>query len=330
MPTTTLIHQGARALAAALLLTSAGLASAQTDYPARPVKIVVGFGAGTGPDIVARLLAQQLSSAWNGAAVIVENKAAAGGTVAAAEVARATPDGHTLLLAATGQLSIAPSTYRNLPYQPAKDFKPVSTVAESEFVLLVNPQKVPARNAAEFVRWSKEQKSFFMATFGAGTAGHFGAFILGDEIGVTPEPVHYRTTADAFSGLFGGDVQGVFSSVGLAAPQVKAQKLLAIGSTGSTRSTTLSDVPTFKEQGFPKIGFTTWFGVVAPAGTPDALVQKLSNDIRQVLSKPETRAKVENAGFQPTGSTTEAFRQLIESDTRVWGKAVAATGFKAD
>lgn len=225
-----------RALAIGLL--AAGLlpwaaAQAQSAYPSRPVRMIVGFPAGTGPDIVARLLAQKLSENWGGMGVIVGNKPGAGGLIAASEAARAAPDGYTLMLGETGQLSIAPSSYNKLPYDPAKDFIPVSQVVSSDFALLVNPQKVPARNVKEFVDWTRQQKGLFMATFGAGTPGHFGAFMFGEAIGIKPEPVHYKSTADALGGLFSGDVQGVFASVGLSAPQVKAGKLAALGTTGA-------------------------------------------------------------------------------------------------
>jgi tripartite-type tricarboxylate transporter receptor subunit TctC len=297
-------------------------------YPQQPVRIVVGFAAGTGPDMVARLLAQKLSETWSGAAVVVDNKTGAAGIVAGAEVARARPDGHTLFLAATGQLSIAPHTHAKLPYDPVRDFQPVSTVAESEFVLLTNPQKVPARDARGFVAWSQKQKSLFMGSFGAGTAGHFGAYILGDAIQVTPEVVHYRATADVVGGLLNGDIQGVFASVGLAAAQVKTGRLVALGSTGQRRTAALPEVPTFREQGLPDLAFTTWFGIVAPAATPAPLIARISADIQKTLSAEDTRRKIEDAGFQPIGSSADALRQTIARDSALWGKAVAKTGFK--
>jgi tripartite-type tricarboxylate transporter receptor subunit TctC len=159
-----------RAALAALLAT--GLAPwtgamAQPAYPVKPVRIIVGFPAGTGPDIVARLLAQKLSEQWGNLGVIVDNRPGAGGLIAASEAARAASDGYTLMLGETGQLSIAPSTYQRLPYDPQKDFVPVSQVVASDFVLLVNPQKVPARNVPDFVAWARQRKELFLATFGA-------------------------------------------------------------------------------------------------------------------------------------------------------------------
>ena len=262
--------------------------------------------------------------------VIVDNKPGAGGLIAASEAARATPDGYTLMLGETGQLSIAPSSYNKLPYDPVKDFAPVSQVVSADFVLLVNPQKVPAKNVKEFVSWTQQQKGLFMATFGAGTPGHFGAFMFGDAVKLKPEPVHYKTTADALGGLFSGDVQGVFASVGLAAPNVKAGKLVALGSTGATRTGALPDVPTIKEQGYNNLEFSSWFGIVAPSKVPADVLAKLSADIQKVVKSPDLKAKLEESGFRVTGTSREEFTRIIASDTVTWGKAVAATGFKAD
>jgi len=312
-------------------LAAASGAMAQTaGYPSKPVRIIVGFPAGTGPDIVARLLAQRLSEGWGNMGVIVDNKPGAGGLIAAGEAARAAPDGYTIMLGETGQLSIAPSSYNKLPYDPAKDFTAVSQVVTADFVLLVNPQKVPSRNVKEFVDWTRQQKGLFLATFGAGTPGHFGAFMFGDAVNLKPEPVHYKNTADALGGLFSGDVQGVFATVGLAAPNVKAGKLAALGTTGATRSPTLPDVPTIKEQGYANLEFSSWFGIVAPAKTPPDIVAKLNADIVKAVQSPEGKAKLEETGFRVTGTSQQDFARTIANDTVTWGKAVAATGFKAD
>lgn len=324
-------RRSASVLGAALLLVgSATSAWSQTAYPQRTVRLIVGFPAGTGPDTVARLLAQKLSESWNNIGVVVDNKPGAGGTIAASEAARATPDGYTLMLGETGQLSIAPKTYNKLPYDPARDFAPVSQVVSSDFVLLVNPQKVPVKSVKEFATWSQQNKSLFMATFGAGTPGHFGAFMLGDAIKSTTDVVHYRSTADALGGLFGGDVHGVFASVALAAPNVKAGKLLALGSTGASRTQALPDVPTIKEQGYNQLEFSSWFGVVAPSKVPVDVLAKLSEDIQKITKAPDTRVKLEELGFRVTGTGREEFARIIASDTASWGKVVASTGFKAD
>ncbi len=319
-------------LATACALLAAGGAQAQqaASYPNKPVRINVGFPAGTGPDIVARLLAQKLSEGWGGMGVVVDNKPGAGGLIAASEAARAPADGYTLMLGETGQLSIAPSSYNKLPYDPAKDFVPVSQVVSADFVLLVNPQKVPAKNVKEFVSWTQQQKGLFMATFGAGTPGHFGAFMFGEAVKLTPEAVNYKSTADALGGLFSGDVQGVFASVGLAAPNVKSGKLVALGSTGATRTGALPEVPTIKEQGYSNLEFSSWFGIVAPAKTPADIVARLSADVQKAVKSPDGKARLEDAGFRVTGTSRDEFARIIASDTVTWGKAVKATGFKAD
>ncbi len=329
-----LTHAWGRRSALLALGLAAGVLStgvqAQSSYPNRPVRMIVGFPAGTGPDIVARLLAQKLSEGWGNLGVIVDNKPGAGGLIAASEAARATPDGYTLMLGETGQLSIAPSSYNKLPYDPAKDFAAVSQVVSADFVLLVNPQKVPAKNVKEFVTWTQQQKGLFMATFGAGTPGHFGAFMFGDAVKLKPEAVHYKSTGDALGGLFSGDVQGVFASVGLAAPNVKAGKLVALGSTGATRTGALPDVPTIKEQGYNNLEFSSWFGIVTPSKVPADILAKLSADIQKAVKSPDLKAKLEESGFRVTGTSREEFARTIAADTVTWGKAVAATGFKAD
>jgi tripartite-type tricarboxylate transporter receptor subunit TctC len=332
-PQPTTRRRGLRLAIGACLVACAwsGAVQAQVTYPNRPVRLIVGFPAGTGPDIVARILAQKLSEAWGNMGVMVDNKPGAGGLIAATEAARATPDGYTLMLGETGQLSIAPSSYNKLPYDPVKDFAPVSQVVSADFVLLVNPQKVPSKNVKDFVAWSQQQPNgLFMATFGAGTPGHFGAFMFGDAVKVKPEAVHYKSTGDALGGLFSGDTQGVFASVGLAAPNVKAGKLVALGTTGATRTSALPDVPTIKEQGYNNLEFSSWFGVVAPSKVPADIVAKISADIQKIVKSPEGKTKLEDAGFRATGTTREEFTRIIAADTVTWGKAVAATGFKAD
>ena len=316
-------------LAAALPLLP-GLSMAQSAFPSKPVRILVGFPAGSGPDMVARLIAQRLTEAWGGAPVVVDNKTGAGGVIAATETARAAPDGYTLMLGASTQLSIAPHTHRKLPYDPARDFAAVTQVVSTDFVLLVNPQKVQARNLKEFAVAAKAQPNgLFMGTFGAGTPGHFGAYMLGDAIQVKPEAVHYKNTGDVVTGLVGGDVLGVFGSVGFAVSAVQTGKLAAIAVTGPSRSPALPDVATAKEQGLPSLEFTSWFGIVAPARTPADLIARLNADIRKAVQSPEAKQKLAGAGFQVTGTSAHEFDQIIRRDTSAWGKAVAASGFQA-
>ncbi len=326
------IRRNTLAAVAALACAAFSLpAAAQAQgYPAKPVRLIVDFPAGTGPDIVARLVAQKLSEGWGGVGVIVDNKPGAAGLIAASEAARAPADGYTLMLGEIGQLSIAPSSYNKLPYDPVKDFAPVSQVVTSDLALLVNPQKVPAKTVKEFVDWTKQQKGLFMATFGAGTPGHFGAFMFGEAIKVKPEAIHYKTTSDALGGMFSGDVQAVFASMGLASPNVKAGKLVALATSGGARTAVLPDVPTFKEQGLSSLEFNSWFGIVAPSKVPADILAKLNADVVKAVTSADGKRKLEDAGFHVTGTSREQFARIIASDTVTWGKAVAATGFKAD
>ena len=291
---------------------------------------IVDCPAGTAPDIVVRLLAQKLSEDWGNQCMIMDNKPGACGLIAATEAARAAPDRYTLMLDETGQLSIPPSRYNKLPYDPKKDFVLVSQMFGANFVFLVNSLKTLARNAKKFADWSRQQKGLFLATFGAGTPGYFGVFMLGDALKRKSEPVHCKSTGDALGSMFSGDVQGDFTTVGLAAPQVKAGKLLALGAPGPTRAGALPDVQTFEEQGFAELEFGSWFGVAAHAKTPSDIVARLNADILKVVRAPEMKAKLEETWFRVTGTSPDEFASIISADTVKWGKAVAATGFKAD
>lgn len=322
----------ARAGAIAAFVTLAACLCSQAmaqPYPAKPVRMIVGFPAGTGPDIAARVLAQRLqeTAQYN---VVVDNKPGAGGLIAAQEAARAAPDGYTIMLGEVGQLSIATTSYSKLPYDVQRDFAPVSQVVSADFVLLTNPDKNPSKTAREFATWAKQQPKFFMATFGAGTPGHFGAYMFGDAAGVPAEPVHYKSTGDAVGALLSGDVPAVFASMALALPNVKAGKMRALAVSGSARAPSLPDVPTLKEEGFANLEFSSWFGVVAPAKTPVEILDKLSADVIKAVSSPETRSKLQDMGFKVTGTTRAEFAKIIRDDTVVWGKAVRGTGFKAD
>ncbi len=321
------VASGARSLIVAALCF-AGPVSAQP-YPAKAVRMIVGFPAGTGPDIAARVLAQsmQQTSNYN---VIVDNTPGAGGLIAAQEAARAAPDGDTIMLGEVGQLSLATSSYTKLPYDVQRDFAPVSQVVSADFVLLTHPEKNPSKTAREFATWAKQQPKFFMATFGAGTPGHFGAYMFGDAAGVAMEPVHFKSTGDAVGALLSGDVPAVFASMALALPNVKAGKMRALAVSGNARAPTLPDVPTLKEQGFANLEFSSWFGVVAPAKTPVDILDKLSADVIKAVSSPETRTKLQDMGFTVTGTSRADFAKIIRDDTVVWGKAVRGTGFKAD
>lgn len=312
----------------ALLLSFSGLASAsEAEFPSKPVRLLVGYAAASGADVVARVIATHLEQHFK-YGVIVENKAGAGGVIAAQEVARATPDGHTLLVAAMPQIAILPSISK-VPYNAERDFAPVSQVVGTDLVLVVNPQRVPVTNMAEFAAWSRKQPSLFFGTPGPGTVGHFGAYLFADSIGTKIEPIHFRSTGEQVTGLLNGDIHAEFFSYAAAVPLVKAGRLKALLATSPTRSSMFPDVPTAQEAGFPRLQFTSWYGVFAPAKTPPAILNQLSNELLEASKSPRIRSKLEEAGLRVTGIPRVEFAQVIKDDISRWGQVIKSTGFKS-
>lgn len=314
------------ALAASLLAPALALA----DYPDRQLKLVVGFPPGTGPDVVARTLGQKLGEVLKAPSLVVDNRAGAGGQIAAQAVAKSPADGYTLLLGEVGSISIAGAAYSRLPYDPAREFAGISEVVRSDFVLVV-PSTSPAKTVAEFVAAHKGRKDKVnFATFGAGTPGHFGAEVFGEMAGFAVEPVHYRATGDAITAIVAGDVQAAFVSTALAVAQVKGGKLRALATTAPQRAAQLPELPTFTEAGYPKADFSAWFAVLAPAATPPALLDQLQKATSAALQSPEVKGKLQEAGFSVVGSSRADTERMLKAEAARWAAVVKATGFKGD
>lgn len=296
-------------------------------FPERPVRIVLGFPAGTGPDLVARILAEALRDAWPAGAV-VDNRPGAAGHTAAQEVARAAPDGHTLLLGEIGQLAMAPSTYARLIYDPARDFSPIAEVAAIEFALVV-PAGLPVDDLPGFIAMARGRPQTFMATFGAGTPGHFGAAILAGAAGFPMEAVHFRSTGEAMTAVLNGQVQGMFGTTALVGPHVAAGRVKALMTTGAARAALLPAVPTAAELGMPRLGFEAWFGLVAPAAVPEAQAAALEAAVLRALAIPAVRTRLTEAGFRVAAQGRAAFGGLIRQETTRWAEVVRETGFRA-
>jgi tripartite-type tricarboxylate transporter receptor subunit TctC len=322
----------ATALAQAILALGAVTvpASAWADtFPDRALKLVVGFPPGTGPDVVARHLGQKLAEQIK-QQVVVDNRAGAGGQIAAQAVARSPADGYTLLLGELGSISISPAAYSKLPYDPPKDFVGVTEVVRSDFVLVV-PANSPTKSVAEFVAAAKAQKDKVnFGTFGAGTPGHFGAEVFGDLAGFKVESVHYRSTGDAVTAIIAGDVKGAFVSTALATAQVKGGKMRALATTAAQRLAVLPEVPTFTEAGYPKADFASWFAVLVPTGTPGAVVDVLNRQIVAALQSPEVRQKLQEGGFNVIASSRADTERMLKAEAARWAGIVKASGFKAD
>lgn len=304
-----------------------GLAAAQ-GFPDRPVRIVLGFPAGTGPDLVARQLAEGLREAWP-QGVAVDNKPGAAGHIAAQEVARAAPDGYTLLLGEVGQLAMAPSTHARIPYDPARDFAPIAEIAAADFAFVV-PASLPVGDLAGFAAWAKAQPQVFLATFGAGTPGHFGASLLAAGAGAKAEAVHFRSTGEAMAAVLNGSqVQGMFGTVALVAPHVQAGRVKALAVTGTVHAPLLPGVPTVAEAGRPDLRFEAWFGLVAPAATPEPVQATLEAAVLKSLSAPALRRRLEETGFRVEPRGRADFARLIREETVRWAEVVRGTGFRA-
>ena len=315
-------------LAASLAYAAPGLALAQA-YPSRPVRLTVGFAPGTGPDVVTRLLGQKLSETM-GQPFVIENRAGAGGQIAAQFVAKSAPDGYNLLIADMSAISIAPAAFSKLAYDPLLELIPVSEVVRTDFILVV-PATSPAKTYAAFVKAAVANKDLVnFGTFGAGTPGHFGAEMLAKQGGFKIVPVHFRATGDAVTALIAGDVQAALMSTALATAQIKGGKMRALATTAPTRSPMLPDVPTFAESGYPKADFSAWFCLFVPAGTSGAVIATLNMQVLAAAQNPDLRRRLEEAGFSIIGTSPEAAKRMIAAETIRWKKVVTATGFKGD
>ncbi len=290
-------------------------------YPAKPVTLVVPFPPGGGTDTGGRVLAEQLTRRW-GQTVIVENKGGASGQIGADYVAKAKPDGYTLLLGNIGTQAINPSLYAKLPYDADKAFAPVSLVAELPLAMMVHPS-VPAKTAAEFIALAKAQPGqLSYSSSGAGGAPHLAAEMFKDQTGTFILHVPYRGGGPAIADLLAGHVQLSFSTVLEASGHIKAGKLRALAVTGDKRVPAFPDVPTLAESAVPGFNTISWIGLLAPAGTPQNLVDKIAADVRAVLADEAVKARIVDLGGVPRATSPEEFAKLIASDKARYGQII--------
>ena len=302
--------------------------SAQS-FPDKPIRLNVGFPAGTAPDLLARVVGQQLGDVLK-QSVIVDNKPGAGAQIATQLVAKSAPDGYNLLIAEAGSVSIAPAAFSNLPYNPSKELVGVAELAWADFVLVV-PQNSPYKTLRELVAANKgNTNALNFGTFGAGSPGHFLAVEFGSQSKLKVEPVHYRSTGDAVSAIISGDVTGAWVSTALASAQIKGGKVRGLAITGKARSTLIPEVPTTAEAGMPKLNYSSWLGVLAPVGTPDAVLDVLSKGFVQAVQNPEVKQKLVDAGLTVTGLGRVETNNMLKSEALRWGSIVKASGFKGD
>jgi tripartite-type tricarboxylate transporter receptor subunit TctC len=305
---------------------------AQLDYPTKPIRIVVPFTPGGSPDVLARTLGQKISQAW-GVAVVVENIAGAGGTIGADRVAKALPDGYTLLMGHVGTLAVAPAVYPKLPYDPVASFAPVALVAKVPNVLAVHPA-LPVGNVFDWVNYLKAHPGQVnYGSGGTGSAAHLATeyFKLATQTLVVHVP--YRGTAPAVADAVAGQIQMVFTGAPAIIPMVKAGKLKAIAVSSAQRIASMPDIPTLAESGVKGLeGFEAdqWYGLVAPAGTPVEIVRKLNQAINDSLSAPELVARLKSEGASASPASPQVFGQLIQSEIKRWRPVVRSANIQAD
>jgi tripartite-type tricarboxylate transporter receptor subunit TctC len=305
-------------------------ASAQAPaYPTKPVRIVVPFPAGGATDILARAVAQKLTETW-GQAFVVDNRPGAGGNIGSELVAKAAPDGYTLEMGTVGTHAINASLYAKMPYDHVKDFAPIILVAGVPNVLVVNPA-VPVNSVQELIAYAKANPGKLnFASSGSGTSIHLSGELFKVMAGVQMTHIPYKGSAPALADLLGGQVQLMFDNLPPSLPQIKGGKLRALGVTSAARAPALPDTPTIAESGLPGFEASSWFGLLAPAGTPPAIIAKLNTEIAKWLASPEAREKLVAIGANIAGGTPEDFARHIQAETVKWAKVVKESGAKVD
>ena len=322
-----LCHAHRAFIALALCLSAAPAVQAQSDYPSRPIRVLVGFAAGGPVDVTARIVADALTAEL-GRTVVVDNRPGAGGNVAADQVAKSPPDGYTLLQSSNA-LAISPGIYSKLPFDVLKDFTPVSEVTTTFLVLVVHPS-VAAKTLSDFIAYGKAKAGLDYGSAGAGTITHLAAVLFARETGLTLQHVPYRGSAPAVTDLVAGRVLFMFAPIGTAKPFIEAGKLRAIAVSGPRRVEGLPGVPTVDEAGVRGFEASGWNGLFAPAGTPKPVVDRLHRAVVNILKGEETRRRLAQQDAIPRGTDPDAFRRYVAADVARWIEVAKASGIKGE
>jgi tripartite-type tricarboxylate transporter receptor subunit TctC len=312
-----------RVLAAALGLALTQAAVAQGGYPTRTITMVVGFAPGGGTDTVARVVAPKLAERI-GTSVVVENKPGAGGNVATGLVAKAAPDGYTILLGNVGSLAVAPHLVAQLPYDPLRDLAPITMAVVFANVLVVDPA-LDIKDLADFVRFAKTKPgAISYGSSGMGGAGHLAGELLKQMAGIDIVHVPYKGGGPAMQGMLGGQVQAIFATPVSAGGQIRAGRVRAIATTGTARSAHLPDVRTVAEAGYPGYEALNWYAFLAPTATPGPILERLHAELVRALEAPDVREQLDRQGVEPHPGTPEALRKYMERELATWGRVVKA------
>ena len=311
-----------------LALAIAAPAFAQS-FPSRPVRFVVPFSPGGSVDTLARTFSPKLADAL-GQQIVVDNRPGGNGDIGMLIVARAPADGHTIVLGYIANLAIAPSLQAKMPYDPVKDFAPITQPASSPNVLTAHPS-VPAKNLKELIALAKASPGkLSFASTGVASVGHLTGELINNLAGIKITHVPYKGSGQAVTDILGGHVNIMYSGFSSTLAHIKAGKLRALAVTGPKRSPALSEVPTIAEQGFPGVEATAWYGVLAPAGTPKLVITRLHGDLVKILRQPDVVQRLDGLGFEIAATTPEQFGAYIRSEIKKWAKVVKASGAKAD
>jgi tripartite-type tricarboxylate transporter receptor subunit TctC len=319
------LHRICLALGLALLLPFGAVA--QSPYPNRPVKILVGFTPGTAPDLAARILAERFAEVW-GTAFVVENLPGAGSNVATERVAKGPADGTLLLMGGNPSLVINPSLYDKLPFDPVKDFAPISQVFIGANVLAIPPE-LPVKTVAELVALAKAQPGrLTYAHAGVGTSQHLAAELFKTRAQIEIAAVPYRGTTAFMPDLLANRVNLSFANIVNVVPLAREGKLRALAITSIKRSALAPELPTMAESGFPGFDAVPWFGLLAPAGTPQEVIDKVHDETVRALAQPEVRKKFDELGLEPVGNTPAEFAAVIAKETPEWAKVIKDAGIR--
>ena len=311
------------------MLFSSVMSVAQSDYPNKPVRLIIGFPPGGSTDIVGRITALKLSERL-GQQVIVDNRGGAGGTIGADIAAKAAPDGYTLTVGTTSTHAVAAGAYSKLPYDPVKHFAPISLVAITPYLLVVNPQ-VPANTLAELVALARNQPGKLnYASAGSGSTTHLAMEMLKDAAKINLVHIPYKGNAPADVAILANEVQAVFGSMPALLQNVKASKVRALAVGTARRSPALPDVATVAELGYPGFEAALWLGILAPAGTPQPVVERLNRELTAIVATPDFRTLMDKNGAEPISNTPEQFAAMIRAEVDRYTKVVKAVGIKLD
>ena len=303
---------------------------AQSGWPAREVRIIIGFSAGGTTDIITRTLAPELNRLW-GHAIVIENRTGAGGNIGGEMVAKAKPDGYTLFMGSVGPLAVNASLYKLMPFDNLKDLAPISFVADVPNMLVFNPKAMAATNFREFMALVKGNPGkYFYGSTGSGTTSHLAGELLRAQASIEITHVPYKGAVALNDVLAGESVHFMFATIPSAIQHVRAGKLRAVAVTSLKRSAGIPEVPTIAESGFPGFDASSWFGLVGPAGLPREVAAKIAADIARVLKQPEMRERFIAQGADPVGSTPEQFGEHMRVETAKWARLVKASGARAD